>query len=379
MSNEIFLENWVSLQTSTATDQFIAINKSNGEAWSFRTDNPKSEGWYHWLIVPRPDGKRYWLFNRLAQGGSGECLTLPEGKTNFGQWKFTGEPRQTFELRRASDKKEVTLKKNYKVTLICEENHEALATRWNHAAFTWKYDPNDDQQKLLIDKVESLKLPKLPKIEGEPGALDRELLRVDSFEAGIPEETTPRVVGYDLIAFTGVHDGRPIGDQMNYSPYYLLVRQNYWTRSFDEEYSGAGDNEKTFEWEVGIKTTSATSIEHVLDITVGVEASYNKSGPGGAGGITVTAHDGHTWKESSSVERYEGQKGKSVRRFKEGKHVRVACWHLVNLYTLKHCNGEIVGQIASIEPAVVVERAYPASDAPNEVSNSFTTKIGVAE
>jgi hypothetical protein len=86
MSDEVFLKNWVLLQTRTATDQFIAINKSNGQAWSFRSANPRAEGWYHWLIVPAPDGNRHWLFNRLAQGGSGECLALPKGTNVFGQW-----------------------------------------------------------------------------------------------------------------------------------------------------------------------------------------------------------------------------------------------------------------------------------------------------
>jgi hypothetical protein len=368
MSHDVFLKNWVLLQTRTATDQFIGINKSNGQAWSFRSDNPRGEGWFHWLVVPTPDGKRYWLFNRLAQDGSGECLALPQGMNVFGQWKFIGEPRQTFEIRRRDDGS---------VTLICEENHEALSTRWDQPTFTWGYTPDDDQQKLGIVAAEPLDLPALPEIEGDPGALDRDLLRVDSFEGSVVEETPQRVVGAELIAFTGVDDGRPIGDRMNDSPYYLLIRENYWTLSFDEEYSGAGENEKTFEWEVGVKTTSETSLEETVNIQVGVDAAYkrgDKSGPGWEAGISVSYRHGKTWRRTDSIERYDGQRGKSVRRFREGKRVRVACWHLVNLYTLRHRTGEIVGQIASIEPAIAVERAYPPADAPKDVSTSFAAR-----
>ncbi len=365
MSDDIFMTHWVLLQTYTATDQYVAINKFNGQAWSFRTNDPKSEGWFHWLIVPTPDGKGYWLFNRLAQGESGECLTLPKGKNVFGQWKFIGEPRQTFELRRRND--------NNIATLICQENHEALSTRWDAATFTWKYIADDDQQKLRIVKAVPLDLPSFPEIEGEPGALDRDLLQVESFEGGVPDETPRRVVGTELIAFPGVNDGQPIGDRMKYSPYYLLVRENYWALSFDEEYSGAGENEKTFEWEIGIQTTSLTSLEEVVNIQVGVDAAYkkgSKSGPGWSAGISASYQRGTTWRRTDSVERYERQKGKAVRRFQEGKRVRVACWHLVNLYTLKHRSGEVVGQIASIEPAIAVERAYPAIDAPVDVFSS---------
>jgi hypothetical protein len=362
MSDDVFLRNWVLLQTRMATDQFIAINKSNGQAWSFRSDTPKAEGWYHWLIVPAPDGNRHWLFNRLAQGGSGECLALPQGTNVFGQWKFIGEPRQTFEIRRRDDGS---------VTLICEENHEALSTRWDQPTFTWGYTPDDDQQKLGIVAAEPLDLPPIPAIEGEPGALDRDLLRVDSYEGHVIEETPRRMVGAELIPFTGVNDGWPIGDRMRYSPYYLLTREAYWTLSFDEEYSGGGDNEKTIEWEIGVRTTAETSLEETVNIQVGVDAAYkrgDKSGPGWEGGFSASFKYGKTWRQTSSVERYEGKREKEVRRFKEGKRVRVAGWHLVNLYTLRRRTSDIVGQIASIEPAVAVERAHPPEDAPKTIS-----------
>lgn len=362
MDDDVFLKNWVLLQTRTATDQFIAINKTSGQAWSFRSDNPEAEGWFHWLIVKAPDGNRHWLFNRLAQGGSGECLALPKGTNVFGQWKFLDEPRQRFEIRRRDDGS---------ITLICEENHEALSTRWDRPTFTWGYIPEDDQQKLGIVAAERLDLPEIPEIEGEPGALDRDLLKVEAFVGGVVEETPRRIVGAELIAFTSVDDGWPIGDRMKYSPYYLLTRETHWTLSFDEEYSGAGENVKTFEWEKGVTRTSERSLEETVNVQVGVDASYKPGpGPGFGGGISVSFKYGKTWRRTDSVERYEGERGESVRRFREGKRVRVACWHLVNVYTLKRRTGDVVGQIACIEPAVPVERAYPPEHAPEAVSSS---------
>jgi hypothetical protein len=362
MSDDVFLKNWVLLQTGTATDQFIGINQSNGQAWSFRSDNPKAERWFHWLIVQAPGGNRHWLFNRLAQGGSGECLALPKGTNVFGQWRFLGEKRQTFELRQRA---------GGSVTLICEENHEALSTRWDRPTFTWGYTPGDDQQKLRIVAAEPLDLPALPEIEGEPGALDRNLLKVKSFKREVAANTPWRVVGAELIAFPRIDDGWPIGDRMNYSPYYLLTRDSSWTLSFDEEYSGGGEDVKTFEWEQGTTTTSETSLEETLNIQVGVDASYKPvEGAGLGGGFSVSYRHGRTWRRTDSVERYKGQKGTSSRRFKEGKRVRVACWHLVNRYTLTRRTGDIVGQIECIEPAVAVERAYPPEDAPAPVPSS---------
>lgn len=359
MSDDVFLKNWVLLQPRTATDQFIAINKSNGQAWSFRSSNPRAEGWFHWLIVPAPDGNRQWLFNRLAQGGSGECLALPQGTNVFGQWQFLGEKRQTFEIRRRDDGS---------VTLICEENHEALSTRWDRPTFTWRYIPDDDQQKLGIVAAEPLLLPEIPEIEGEPGALDRDLLRIDSFEGGVVEETPRRLVGAELIAFTSVNDDWPIGDRMNLSPYYLLTRENYWNLSYDETYSGGGDTEKTLEWEVGVTTTSERSLEETVNIQIGIDAKYK--GVGGEGGISVSYTYGKTWRRTDSVERYEGGKDTEVRRFKEGKPVRVARWQLVNVYTLKRRTGDIVGEIACIEPRVFVGRAHPPENAPETISSS---------
>jgi len=46
---------------------------------------------YDWLFVPTGEEGEYWMFNRGAQGGSGEVLTLPQGKKEFGQWELIEE------------------------------------------------------------------------------------------------------------------------------------------------------------------------------------------------------------------------------------------------------------------------------------------------
>jgi hypothetical protein len=361
MNDDVLLKNWVLLQLGTATDQFVAINKSNGQACSFRSSNPKAEGWFHWLIVRASDRNRYWLFNRLAQGASGECLALPHGTNVFGQWRFIGEPRQTFEIRRRD---------GGSITLICEANHEALSTRWDRPTFTWGYLPGDDQQKLRIVAADPLQLPQIPALDGEPGALDRDLLKVDSFDGGITQQTPRRMVGAELVAFVSVDDGWPIGDRMRDSPYYLLTRETYWTLSYDEEYSGAGENEKTVEWEIGVTTTSERSLEETLNIQVGADAAYKrgeKTGPGMEGGISVSFQYGRTWRHTESVERHEKKRDTSIKRFREGKRTRVACWHLANLYTLTRRTGDIVGQVVYVEPGVAVERAYPSALMPETI------------
>lgn len=361
MDKDIYLKNWVLLQPITATDQYLAINKFNGQACSFRKkEKPESEGWFHWLIVPAP-GNRYWIFNRSAQGGAGECLALPHGTRVFGQWKFIDEPRQTFAIAHHDDGS---------VTLTCEEDHQVVSTRWDQPVFGWNYTPGDKQQRLRILPVEELALPVIPEIDGEPGALDRDLLRVDSFESEVVRQTPRRVVGAELVAFTSVDDGA-IGERMNNSPYYLLVRETYWKQSFDEEYSGAGSNERSLEWEVGVIATSERSLEKTMNVEVGINGTYKlggKSGPGLERGISTSFKYGTTWFCKDSVERHEKRREKSVRTFPEGKRARVVCWHLVNVYTLKRRPNEVVGQIACVEPTFRVERSFPPAGVPLAVS-----------
>ena len=43
------------------------------------------------MFVPTGIDGEYWIFNKGAQSGSGELLTLPDGYTNLGQWELIGD------------------------------------------------------------------------------------------------------------------------------------------------------------------------------------------------------------------------------------------------------------------------------------------------
>lgn len=343
-----FIHNWCLIEFKTASDQHLAIHPVNGKAVGF-SKTQDFDDFYKWHIVRKSENENsYWLFNKGAQNGSGELLTLPDGMTDFGQWKFTGEPRQTFELRERE--------KDY-YTLICKSNRQALSTRWNAPAFTWDQNDTDDAQLVRFVPYESISnIPALEEGDGDPGSHDLELLALKSFDIAPMRETPRRLVGSALVAFPLVHDDWSLGERMKRSPYYLLKRECYWSLQDWCHYSGAGERIKEITVYQGLSTTSENSLEKTFAVEIGANGTF-KSGK--AGGLKFSVSAGWTWRESKQVVREEYTKHSETVTFEEGKRTVVAVWRLVNVYTLIRADGQEISQATYTEPQYEQERSWP--------------------
>lgn len=353
-----FIHNWCFIKYKTATDQYLAIHPVNGTAFGFRRKKgEKFDDFYRWLIVRVSEHENsYWLFNKGAQGGAAELLTLPEGMTNFGQWRFTGEARQTFELRDRG--------KGY-YSLICKFNREAVSTRWDAASFTWAQNDADDAQKVCFVPNERIKhVPTLEKGDGDPGSHDLEQLTLESFDKAPLRETPQRLVGTALVAFPFVHGDWALRERMKDSPYYLLKRECYWSLQDWCHYSGAGKRTKTITVYQGLSTTTENSLENTFKVEIGADGIYKSKD---SGGLKFSVSAGWTWKESQQVVREEYTERTETVTFSEGKRTTVAIWRLVNVYTLIRTDGQQISQATYTEPRYEQERSWPI-----EASSHYT-------
>jgi hypothetical protein len=75
---------------------------------------------------------------------------------------------------------------------------------------------------LPLEGAEAIALPTLPEIDGVPGSMDREMLKVESFDGdGVLDVIPPRVAAAQLVAFPFVNDTYTTGRQMRETPCYL--------------------------------------------------------------------------------------------------------------------------------------------------------------
>jgi hypothetical protein len=197
-----------------------------------------------------------------------------------------------------------------------------------------------------------------PRIEGVPGAMDRDLLRVESFDATEVVDRTPaRVVSTQLIPFPFVEDSYTLGRRMLESPYYLLTRRCCWKKVKSHEFPAAGEKEEELTWEVGLKESKVSQVESSLSIKIGAKATYATTG-GLAGELSFASEHGEKWTRRSEVERYEKQTGRYLARYADQVRVLVVVWALVNNYTLTRTNGDVLGEVEFIEKGDEIARSH---------------------
>ena len=83
-----------------------------------------------------------------------------------------------------------------------------------------------------------------------------------------------------------------------------------------------------------------------------------KAEAGLGGEIGFAEEQGERWIRRSEVERYETEKGRYTARYKDGEHVLVVVWALVNRYTLTRSNGDAIGEVEFIEKDNSIARSY---------------------
>lgn len=335
-------DKWCMFRLATATDQYLAINKTTGVFAAFQEPAPKASPWFQFLIVPR-DVRRnqFWLFSRAAQGGAGELVSQ---KSGLRQWGYEGGLWQCFEITSLP-----SYAKDRMVRLTLVDDSQVVSTRWSSPVFLFALTPGDKQQMLHLEGAEAIALPKLPEIDGPPGTLDREMLKVENFNGdGVLDVTPPRVAAAQLVAFPFVKDTYTRGRQMRETPYYLLTRRCFWKKVQSCEYPAAGAKVETLEWEVGLKQTDMSELEKSLLVKVGAKMTYAAT-EGLGGEISFAREEGERWTRRTGVERYENVKGHHSVSYDDGQRVLLVVWALVSQYTLQRANGEVVGEVEFVE------------------------------
>jgi hypothetical protein len=343
---------WCLIRLATASDQYLAINQTFGTFASFSEANPGANDWFKFLIIPRDVGRNeFWLFSKAAQSGSGELVS--DSHRGLAQWGFEGKDSQCFNITPLA-----SYDKDRMVRLTVVSDDRVVSTRWSAQAFLWNLTDGDKQQMLHLVDGGPIPMPTVPDIEGVPGNMDRELLRVDSFDATeVVETTPPRVVATELIPFPFVQESYTHGRQMRETPYYLMTRRCFWKKVKSREFPAAGEKEEELTWEVGLEETESSAVETSLLVKIGAKASY-KAEAGLAGELSFAQENGEKWTKRSEVERYEKQTGRHLAKYAAGNRVLVVVWALANRYTLTRANGDVLGEVEFIEKGDEIARSH---------------------
>jgi Insecticidal Crystal Toxin, P42 len=372
------LDYWCLIQFETRETQYLGINAITGVAAGSEKPNnfadseeinEEGNDVFKWMIIPASDDgqNRYWLLNKGAQYHVGdEVLSLPESRTNFGQYQFNGGPRQTFELRLIRDD-------FYK--LICEENRQALSTRWGSPAFTW--DQNDDDAQLIrfvpipsepLQSEEFKALALKTKEENIPGDYQKELetekekLQLNTLFAEPLQRTTPVLVGIDLIPFIMVKDSWTRKEQMTLSPKYLFKREVYYELQWSKILDGTRERVEAVKNYSGLSTVQGDSFEQILNIEVGAEAKYKYSA-----GLEIEASlnifSGSKWQYSNTIEQENYSETSVTETWPSGNAVAVAFYAKVNRYTLQRLNKtmDTISQTTYTEPGHNISVSFPVN------------------
>jgi len=185
-------------------------------------------------------------------------------------------------------------------------------------------------------------MPQLRTGTAEPGAIG-DIPRLTSYSTTPPTSSSPVLIGEMLVPFVYVKEAGTAWQAQN-SPYYRLVRQQYWRRAgLGEKPAGVGDA-TTWKATTGMSRSDSVTVETTINTVIKgdgrleftkdwLKASLGASMERDIKVVTTLAST-TTYTESKEISR-------SV-AFPQEKRVRWAAWYLVDRYTLFRMDGSQV-------------------------------------
>ena len=167
------------------------------------------------------DGGYYAIANKKSGKVADVSGKSMDNGANIHQWKWHGDGNQLWILEDRNDGY-VSIKSKQSGK-VAEVSGKSTSNGANIHQWEWHGDSN---QLWKAIEVESLTIPSVP-TQPLP-----DIPQLTSYADNLPEETTPVIVSYVLIPCIIVQDTWDDKTKMQNSPYYMLVKKQYWKKRY---------------------------------------------------------------------------------------------------------------------------------------------------
>ncbi|MBE5107882.1 RICIN domain-containing protein [Bacillus thuringiensis] len=292
-----------------------------------------------YAIVNKNSGKPVSIGGNASFGNSGDGGFGPNA---LNQKNWTGAATEQWYLRdKGSNYYEIVNQGNGKVA---SWGGMYLMDGWADYVDLDEANPSDSDRVFQINYSPSgIKLPTLPAVGTRPNAPDYN--PNGSIDQQLPQASGSVVVGASLIPSIMVKDnGASDYTKIHNSPYYVLVKEEYWER-VRSEIIPAGSSSK-YTVKTGVSIVDQQKMTDTLSMNFGADLGF-KFGDTSASlkyGISKTLQTEVSKTSTDSKEETEEKTITSI----SGKNTGFTAYQLVTKYTLKRTDGSTVSDPWSV-------------------------------
>jgi hypothetical protein len=300
------------------------INKHSTSVLDGSKENNSVQQWkWHggnnqrFLIFPLDNG-----YYAIANKYSGLVVDGSKENNSVQQWEWNGGKHQQWILEQNAGY--YVIKNNLR-GLVLDGSKE------NDSVQQWKGHGGNNQQ-WKIEDVETITLPTF-----KTGSLP-DIPRFTASGQNLPESTEKVITAYTLIPCIMANDSWSHSQKIKESPYYALIKREYWKIEFQEDFGPHDEKENIATY--GMRTSHHQSMEQTTGITVSADAGFAFKGFSASISTTVT----HELKVSSSTssEKMEEKTVKFKYNNPTGTTISYGKYAHVSEYQLLRMNGTFV-------------------------------------
>ncbi|AJA22341.1 TPA: RICIN domain-containing protein [Bacillus thuringiensis] len=274
------------------------------------------------------DGGLYAIVNK----NSGKPVTVQSGSNILTQYSWTGSSNEQWYLRNQGN--------NYYEIVHQATGKVASYARNGNAEYvdlddSNPYDP--DRVFQISDAGASVQLPTLPTIGSRPNA--PEYNPTGPIDQQLPQTSGSVVVGATSIPCIMVNDNQASDyTKIHNSPYYVLVKEEYWEKVRSEIIPAGGSSKYTVT--TGVSTEDQQRMTDTLSMNFGADLGFKFKAVSASlqYGISKTLQ---TEISTTSTESTESTEEKTITSI-SGKDTGYTAYQLVTKYTLKRTDGSAV-------------------------------------
>jgi hypothetical protein len=222
-----------------------------------------------WLFFALDDGL-YAIANQNSGkivGVEGESHNTESGK-NLIQWDWTNAPDQKWYFKSVADGVyKIVNQKSGKIVGVEGENHNTESGK-NLIQWDWTNAPD---QKWKFEELNTVTLPDSIKIESLS-----DIPRFEKRGQNLPDQTEKVITSYTLLPCIMVNDSWDIRQKIQNSPYYVLMKKEYWRKEFQEDLLAHESKDSEESW--GMNVSNNQEMEEKTGITVTADAGFSFKG-----------------------------------------------------------------------------------------------------
>jgi len=290
-----------------------------------------------WLIIPTSNDRCQLISkynsDNMAVGSNGNILCWGHKDDSDQQFLFTQAPNQPdwFNIREFTKGERVAVGSNGNIL------------RWGKK--------NNSSQIFKPEEIESVAKPTPPQIT------ITDLASIpnppDPIERNFPPETSEKyTIGQVVMPSYAVNDprygnngyGNGLIDQVLSTPYYLLKRDRYWTRTTKVGVCQVEDNSTSTDYKIkeeySIAASTEKTTENTLSITIGIDG--NVSFGSNTGSIKTSITNQLKLTQTDKIQTYENFTIDKIYTMPAGKILNVV-WQLVDEYAVYRYNKDAQG------------------------------------